>query len=57
MNSDEQIFAKYQDESGKEYYCTINSVADNNIVSEWELDNCVEVATAERYSGHLKIVT
>jgi hypothetical protein len=45
-----------KDETGEEYFCPINAVADNRIVSEWELDNCVEASTAGRYSGHLDIV-
>ena len=56
MKSSEEIFGKYKDESGEAYYCPINAVADNHIVSEWELDNCVEASTAERYSGNLNIV-
>ena len=56
MDSKIDVFGKYEDEAGEEYYCPINSVADNHIVSEWELDNCVEASTAGRYSGNLKIV-
>jgi hypothetical protein len=33
-----------------------NVVADNPIVSEWELDNCVEASTAGRYSGNLNVI-
>jgi len=55
MNTNDEIFEKYEDESGEEYYCPVNAVADNQIVSEWELDNCVEVSTAGRYSGHLNV--
>ena len=53
MNFKNEIFGEYKDESGESYYCPIYAVADNHIVSEWELDNCVEKSTAERYSGHL----
>ena len=55
MNSTNEVFEKYEDETGETYYCPINAVADNTIVSEWELDNCVEASTAERYSGHLNV--
>ena len=41
--------------SGEDYYCPIDAVADNTIVSEWEIDNCVEASTTERYSGNLNI--
>ena len=54
MNDKHQVFAKYKDELGEDYYCTINTVADEHIVSEWELDNCVEASTAGRYAGNLK---
>jgi hypothetical protein len=47
---------KYKDESSEAYYCPVNAVADNRILSEWELDNCVEVPTVSRYSGHLNVV-
>ncbi|MGD9057230.1 MAG: hypothetical protein PVG40_07585 [Desulfobacterales bacterium] len=56
MNTTDEIFDKYEDESGEVYYCPVNAIADNHTVSEWELDNCVEMSTAGRYSGHLKIV-
>ena len=48
-----EIFGKYRDDTGGEYYCPINAVADSHIVSEWELENCVDAATAERYSGNI----
>ena len=50
-----EIFDKYQDDTGEAYYCPINAVSDSHIVSEWELDNCVDAATAERYSGNIRI--
>ena len=54
MNTNNQIYEKYEDETGEEYYCPVNAVADDRIVSEWELDDCVEVTTANRYSGNIK---
>ena len=56
MNKNDQFFEKFVDETGEEYYCPINAVADNHIVSEWELDNCVEVSTTNRYSGNINVV-
>jgi hypothetical protein len=41
---------------GENFYRPINAVADNHIVSEWEPDNCVDVATAGHHFGHLDIV-
>ena len=55
MKSNNEVFGKYKDETGEDYYCPISAVADNRIVSEWELDNCVEASTAERYSGNLNL--
>ena len=56
MNKNDQIYDKFVDETGEEYYCPINAVADYHIVSEWEIDNCVEVSTANRYSGNITVV-
>jgi hypothetical protein len=33
-----------------------NAAADNHILSEWELDNCVKVSTTGRYSGNLNVI-
>ena len=55
MNSKNEIYDKFEDENGEEYFCPINAVADNRIVSEWEVEDCVEVSTAGRYSGNLNI--
>ncbi|MEJ2284286.1 MAG: hypothetical protein P8X85_11905 [Desulfobacterales bacterium] len=54
MGQRNEIFRKYKDDTGEAYYCPVKDVVDSHIVSEWELDNCVEATTAERYSGHLK---
>ncbi|MGD2014550.1 MAG: hypothetical protein PVG84_12420 [Desulfobacterales bacterium] len=56
MTNNNEIFGKYMDEAGEVYYCPISEVADNIIVSEWEMDNCVDVSTVERYAGNLNIV-
>ena len=55
MNSKNEVFGKYEDETGEAYYCPISAVADNTIVSEWEIENCVEASTTERYSGNINI--
>jgi hypothetical protein len=56
MNANDELHGKYKDENGGTYFCPINLVADDHIVSEWELDDCVEVSTAGRYSGNLKVI-
>lgn len=55
MRKTEEIFEKFEDETGEEYYCPINDVTDKRTVSEWEIDNCVEASTAGRYSGNLDV--
>lgn len=55
MNAKNEIFEKYEDETGEKYYCPISDVADDYIVSEWELDNCVEASTAQCYSDNLNV--
>lgn len=55
MDYRNEIYDKYEGENGEEYFCPMNAVADNRIVSEWELENCVEVTTAGRYPGTLNI--
>ena len=56
MNKTTELLGKFEYETGEGYYCLINAVRDNRIVSEWELDNCVEASTAGRYSGNLNVV-
>lgn len=56
MSANDQLYGKYRDENGESYYCPMNLLADDHIVSERELDDCVEVSTAGRYSGNLKVI-
>ena len=56
MNGNDQSFEKFVDEKGEEYYCPIDAVADDRVVSEMDLDTCVEVSTANRYSGNINVV-
>ena len=55
MDNQEVKYGKYKDETGEVYYCPLDAVADSRLVSGWEIDDCVEASTAERYSGHLTI--
>ena len=55
MKDKNEIYGKFEDETGEIYYCPINEVSDNHVVSEWEIDNCVEASTAGRYSGNLNL--
>jgi hypothetical protein len=45
MNSINEICVKFEDDNGEEYFCPINDVVVNRIVSEWELEECVEIST------------
>jgi hypothetical protein len=56
MKNKSEIFRKYKDESGETYFCPMDAVNDDRYVSEWELDNCVEVSTVGRYSGNIDVV-
>ena len=56
MNANDELFKMYEDETGEAYYCPISAVADDRMVSEWELDDCVEASTSGRYSGHLNVI-
>lgn len=55
MKHTDEIFGQFEDETGETYYCPISEVSDDNIVSEWEIDNCVEASTVGRYSGNLNM--
>jgi hypothetical protein len=56
MSANDQLYGKYEDENGEPYFCPINLVADDHIVSEWELEDCVEASTAGRYAGNLNVI-
>lgn len=56
MDANNQLYGKYKDENGEAYFCPVNLVADDHIVSESELEDCVEVSTAGRYSGNLNVI-
>ncbi|MGB5423619.1 MAG: hypothetical protein WBN03_15755 [Desulfobacterales bacterium] len=55
MKNNDEKYGRFEDETGETYYCPIDEVSDNHIVSEWEIDNCVEASTAGRYSGNLNL--
>lgn len=55
VSSTYEIFIKYQVDTGCKYYCPFKTVADKRVVSEWEIDNCVEPSTVGRYSGNLHL--
>ena len=56
MSENDQLYGRYKDEDGESYFCPINLVADDHIVSEYELDDCLEESTAGRYAGNLNVI-
>ena len=56
MIKNNEIYVKYADENGEEYYCPIGGINDDPAASESYLDDCVEASTVGRYSGNLDIV-
>ena len=55
MDSNNEVYTVYVDDSGDEYYCPIDTLADESHISGKTLDDCVEVSTASRYSGNLNL--
>lgn len=55
MSNNHPAYKRYEDETGEAYYCPIDAVSDNRVVSDREVDDCVEASTVRRYAGHLDI--
>ena len=55
MNGENEVYGKYEDETGEAYYCPIDAT-DSRILPLGERDDCVEASTAGRYSGNLNVV-
>ena len=56
MGKNDDVFGKFEDETGEEYYCPLDVARNNRIDSDWATENCVEASTAGRYSGNLAVV-
>jgi len=56
MKKNDEIYVKYADENGEQYYCPITSIRDDEPESSRFLDDCVEASTVGRYSGNLNVV-
>jgi hypothetical protein len=56
MEKNNEAYATYEDEMGEAYFCPISAVRDNRVVSEREIDACVEASTAGRYSANLNVI-
>ena len=55
MRNSDDIYVKYADENGDEYYCPINVIEDGYDEESHLLDDCVEASTVGRYSGNLNV--
>ena len=55
MDSPTNVFGKYRDENGEEYYCQLQSANGRQVDSEWATDHCVEASTTGRYAGNLNV--
>ena len=56
MEKNNDIFGKFEDETGEEYYCPLNKTVTKRFDSGWAVDNCVEASTVGRYSGNTNVV-
>lgn len=54
--TNESLYVRVKDFAGNEFVCPIDSLKNPKDVSEDELENCVDDATVNRYSGNIKIV-
>jgi hypothetical protein len=54
--TNESLYVRVKDFAGNEFVCPIDSLKNPKDVSEEELENCVDDATVNRYSGNIKIV-
>ena len=44
-----------RDKHGDDYLCPLNSVGNKEMITDDELDSCVEKDVVERYSGNIDI--
>lgn len=56
MKINNELYVKYADDSGQQYYCPINVIQNDHAEPERDLNDCVEVSTAGRYSGNLTVM-
>jgi hypothetical protein len=56
MTSRDSIYRKFEDETGEEIYCPIDTKSEKRVVKTKDIDDCVEATTVGRYSGHLNVI-
>jgi hypothetical protein len=56
MNRDakDQYF-RTRDDNGEDILCPVAAVSDRNILTDKELEECVDAATAGRYAGTITV--
>ena len=52
---DNNKYFKLIDKNGNAYLCPIDAVKSRDVVSDQELDDCVENDVAGRYAGNIEI--
>lgn len=52
----EELYVRVKDAAGNDFICPIGALKDPKTATEAELDNCVDDATTQRYSGNIKVV-
>ena len=55
MKKDTDVYMKYKDKSGEEYYCPLKMARNNDRFGKNQ-DDCVEISTVGRYAGNLDVV-
>jgi len=49
------IYIRIKNKDGDDFVCPIGSVNDIKVVTDDELDDCVDTDTVQRYSGNITI--
>jgi hypothetical protein len=53
--NEKNTFKVVKDEHGDDYLCPVDTVKDDKVVTDKELDDCVEKDVAGRYAGNIDI--
>jgi hypothetical protein len=56
MTDENNVYVRVEDQSGNDFFCPMESLADPEKATEDELENCVEDAVVERYPGNIEIM-
>jgi hypothetical protein len=53
-HTDDRYF-RTRDENGEEVLCPVDGVSDRKTVTQEEMEECVDAATAGRYAGRIEV--